>query len=110
MKIKDKRSAFFMLTSLPNLMSFAYLDEISFKHLEYVRPSDLSGSSVAPNEIIKIDADRPLLFFTTNGESVAGCQITSSSGETYTAAKVRATGCLMIPGIKRGDFVKINIE
>ena len=110
MKIKDKRSAFFMLTSMPNLMSFAYLDEISFKSLQYARPSGLSGSSIMPNNIIKVDADRPLLFFTTNGEAVTGCQATSSSGETYTATKVTATGCLVIPGIKRGDFAKINIE
>lgn len=99
-----------MLTSIPAPMSYAYLDEVGYKYLSFVRPQDLSGSSITQNHAVKVDADRALLFFTTNKESItANCLITSSSGATYTAVKINSN-CIIIPGVKRGDFVKINFE
>ena len=99
-----------MLTSMPALMSWAYLDEIAYKYLSLVRPQNLSGSSLTPNYPEKVDAGRTLLFFTTNKENItANCSITSSLGATYTAFKINSN-CIIIPGVKRGDFVKINFE
>ena len=116
MKIKDKRSSFFILTSKPTNMSFAYLDEIDFGGILSSRSPDLSGTDVPANDMRKVDADRPFIIFTTAADDVAvDCLITSSSGVTYTATaagwiRPEEGACFLIPGIKRGDFVKIELK